>query len=615
MSEEVKKKKIFEFSLLGRVFHYAAPYKNRLYGSIALSVLLAILAPLRPWLIQVTINSYIRPGLSSQLSVKEKMEAAIIWVTVFQIGLLLVETVARFYFSFITAWLGQTVVRDLRVDVYKKVIGLNLSQFDKTPIGTLTTRTINDIEAINDIFSDGLIPLLADLLSILSILVFMFVTDWRLTLVSLAPFPFLLVATWFFKESVNKSFIRVRNAVAALNAFVQEHITGMQIVQAFAAEKREALKFNKINREHRNANINAIFAYSVFFPVVEIILALSTGLLVWWCATRAMDVPAAEARKLSAEIVSFFLYLNLLFRPLRVMADKFNVLQMGMVASERVFRVLDNEDVITTQGNYAPARIRGKVEFDKVNFAYVGDRYVLRNISFTMQAGETVAIVGHTGSGKTSIISLLNRLYHIQEGEIRIDDVRIEDYRLDALRKSIGVVLQDVFLFSGSVVDNITLRNDSIPMERVVEAAKLIGMHDFIMRLPGGYHYNVMERGSTLSLGQRQLLSFIRALLYDPSILILDEATSSVDTESEQLIQEAIDKLIAGRSSIIIAHRLSTIRKANQIIVLDKGEIREIGTHDELLALGGFYARLHEMQFRSDHGPGPAAAAAKRKVS
>lgn len=612
MAEEVKKKKIFEFNLLGRVFRYASPYKNRLYGSIALSILLAILAPLRPWLIQVTINSHIRKGLSPDVDAKAIAEQAIIWITVLQIGLLLIETVARFYFSFITAWLGQTVVRDLRVDVYKKVIGLNLSQFDKTPIGTLTTRTINDIEAINDIFSDGLIPLLADVLSILSILIFMFWTSWRLTLVCLSPFPFLIVATWLFKESVNKSFIRVRNAVAALNAFVQEHITGMQIVQTFAAEKREALKFNKINREHRNANINAIFAYSVFFPVVEIILALSTGLLVWRGATWVHQMPKDQALLMSGMIVSFFLYLNLLFRPLRVMADKFNVLQMGMVASERVFRVLDNPDVITTQGDFAPVRVRGKVEFDKVNFAYVAGRYVLKDISFTMQAGETVAIVGHTGSGKTSIISLLNRLYHIQEGEIRIDDVRIEDYRLDALRKSIGVVLQDVFLFSGSVVDNITLRNDAIPMEKVVEAAKLIGMHDFIMRLPGDYHYNVMERGSSLSLGQRQLLSFIRALLYDPSILILDEATSSVDTESEQLIQEAIDKLIAGRSSIIIAHRLSTIRKASQIIVLDKGEIREVGTHEELLAKGGFYAKLHEMQFRPDHGSG---AAAKRKVS
>jgi ATP-binding cassette, subfamily B, multidrug efflux pump len=611
MAEEIKRKKIFDFSLLRRVFQYAAPYKGRLYWSVFLAILLAIVSPVRPWLIQLTINGDIRAGaVATGLSLKAQIVKAVIWITILQIGLLLLETVARFYFGFITAWLGQTVVRDLRVDVYKKVLGLNLSQFDKTPIGVLTTRTINDIESINDIFSDGLIPIIADLLSILSVLLFMFWTDWKLTLVCLTPFPFLILATWLFKESVNKSFIRVRNAVAALNAFVQEHITGIQIVQAFAAEKREARKFDKINREHRNANINAIFAYSVFFPVVEIILAVSTGLMVWWGATHVMgkNISALQARDLAGEIVSFYLYLNLLFRPLRVIADKFNVLQMGMVASERVFRVLDNPDVARDTGTYIPDMVKGKVEFDKVNFAYVDNRYVLKNISFTMQPGQTIAIVGHTGSGKTSIISLLNRLYHIQEGQIRIDDVPIDDYRLAVLRRSIGVVLQDVFLFSGSVLENITLRNEDIPMEKVVEAARLIGMHDFIMRLPGGYHYNVMERGSSLSLGQRQLLSFVRALLYNPAILILDEATSSVDTESELLIQEAIDKLISGRSSIVIAHRLSTIRKADQIIVLDKGEIREIGTHDQLLAKGGFYAKLHEMQFRKPAG-------AERKAS
>src|SRR5580692_2862433 len=357
MAEEKKRKKIFDFSLLRRVFQYAAPYKGRLYWSVFLAILLAIVSPLRPWLIQLTINDFIRKGSAPDGSIKHQMEVLIIWMTIWQIGLLLLETVARFYFAFITAWLGQTVVRDLRVDVYKKVLGLNLSQFDKTPIGTLTTRTINDIEAINDIFSDGLIPIIADLLSILSVLLFMFWTDWKLTLVCLTPFPLLLVATWLFKETVNKSFIRVRNAVAALNAFVQEHITGMQIVQAFAAERREAAKFDKINRDHRNANINAIFAYSVFFPVVELIFAISSGLLVWWGATSVLHLPEAQARDLAGEIVSFFLYLNLLFRPLRVIADKFNVLQMGMVASDRVFRILDNQDFVKTQGDYAPAQV------------------------------------------------------------------------------------------------------------------------------------------------------------------------------------------------------------------------------------------------------------------
>ena len=599
---EGKGKKIFNFGLLRRVFQFAAPYKRRFYTSLALAILLAVLSPVRPYLIQLTINDYVKDGTAASLLDKIRFIDIVIWVTVIQIGLLLIESAFRFWFSFLTAWLGQTVVKDLRVKVYRKILGLNLSQFDKTPIGTLTTRTINDIEAINDIFADGLIPIIADLLSIIAILIFMFVSDWQLTLVSLAPFPILIAATYVFKESVNKSFIRVRNAVAALNAFVQEHITGMPVVQAFASEDREFNKFKKINREHRNANIKAIFAYSVFFPVVEIVLAVGTSLLVWWAATHAMQLEGRAAEDLIGKMISFYLCLNLLFRPLRVIADKFNVLQMGMVASERVFKVLDNDDYVKKDGNFAPAQVKGKIEFDHVSFAYVDDRYVLKDVNFKAEAGETIAIVGHTGSGKTTIISLINRLYHIQKGNIRVDDVNIEDFQLDALRKNVGVVLQDVFLFSGSVLDNITLRNPEIPRERVIEAAKLIGMHDFIMRLPGGYDYNVMERGSSLSLGQRQLLSFIRALLYNPSILILDEATSSVDTESELLIQEAIDKLIAGRTSIVIAHRLSTIRKATQIIVLDKGEVKEAGNHEELMKLQGFYYKLHQMQFEKQVG-------------
>jgi ATP-binding cassette subfamily B protein len=521
----------------------------------------------------------------------------IINVTIFQIGILLIETLLRFYFSFITAWLGQTVVKDLRVAIYKRVLSLNLSQYDRTPIGTLTTRTINDIEAINDIFSEGLIPIVSDLLTIISVLLAMFYKNWQLTLICLIPFPILILATYFFKEAVNKSFIRVRNAVAALNAFVQEHITGMQIVQAFAAEEREYKSFKRINREHRNANIRAIFAYSVFFPIVEIVLAFSTGLLVWFGASQILHFTETQATNFAGLIMLFFLFLNLLFRPLRLIADKFNTLQMGMVASERVFRVLDNKDIMSDNGKYSPDKLLGKIVFDHVYFAYTDDRYVLKDISFQIEPGETLAIVGHTGSGKTSIISILNRLYPIQKGSILIDDMPVESFKLDTLRGNIGVVLQDVFLFSGSILDNITLRNDEIPFDRVVKAAKLIGMHDFILRLPGGYNYDVMERGNTLSMGQRQLLSFIRALLFDPSILILDEATSSVDTESEMMIQNAIGKLIAGRTSIVIAHRLSTIRKANKILVLDKGEIKEMGTHEQLIEKEGFYFKLHQMQF------------------
>jgi ATP-binding cassette subfamily B protein len=420
----------------------------------------------------------------------------------------------------------------------------------------------------------------------------MFWINWKLTLISLVPFPIMLVATYYFKESVNKSFMQVRNAVAELNAFVQEHITGMQVVQAFSAEEREMEKFSAINARHREANIRAIFAYSVFFPVVEVVLAISTGLLVWWVSGGV-----AEAGLL----VSFILYLNQIFRPLRVIADKFNVLQMGMIAAERVMKVLDNPD--TTPPDipqaYQPNKVEGIIEFRDVYFGYDKDRDVLKNINFTLPAGTTVALIGHTGSGKSSIISLINRLYPLHRGTILLDGVDVHEYELALLRKNIGVVLQDVFLFSGTIADNITLRNPAITREQVVEAATLIGVHDFISQLPGGYDYSVMERGNTLSLGQRQLISFIRALLYNPAVLILDEATSSVDTESEQLIEQAIDKLISGRSSIIIAHRLSTIQKADQIIVLSNGVIQQMGTHESLLADGGMYKELYEKQFQA----------------
>jgi ATP-binding cassette, subfamily B, multidrug efflux pump len=576
-------KKTFDTALLKRVLQFTRPYRKIFFWSIALAVILAAFTPVRPFLIQYTVDKYIAG----------KNYDWVIYITIIQIAFLLLETGLRFYFSYITTWLGQAVVKDIRVKVFKKVLHLNLRQFDKTPIGTLTTRTVDDIERINDIFADGLIPIIADLLSILCVLGIMFWTDWQLTLVCLIPFPIIIVATYYFKESVNKSFHKVRNAVSNLNAFVQEHITGMNIVQAFAAERKEGDKFKAINKEHRDANIKAIFAYSVFFPIVEIVLALAMGLIVWFTAKEALSLQVSQYGK----VMAFILYLNLIFRPLRVIADKFNVLQMGMIASERVFKVLDNDDVMANKGNYAPALVKGKVEFENVSFGYDEKHPVLKNVSFVAQPGQTIAIVGHTGSGKTTIISLLNRLYEVNRGHIKIDDVAIEKYQLDALRKSIGVVLQDVFLFSGSVMDNITLMNPGISKEKVEEAARLIGMHEFILQLPGGYDYNVMERGATLSVGQRQLLSFIRALLYNPSILILDEATSSVDTESEQMIEKAINTLIADRTSIVIAHRLSTIQRADKIIVLDKGEIKEMGTHSELLAKGGFYAKLHQMQF------------------
>jgi len=582
-----KKKSILDFVLLNRIFGYAKPYALRFYLSVFLAIAMAITAPLRPVLINKTLSRINAAGQTDMPAVLDFL----LTITLLQVFLLVLETSMRFLFAFMTSWIGHKVVKDIRVKVFDKILSLNLRQFDTTPIGTLTTRTINDIEAINDIFSEGLVPILADLLSIIAILAAMFYTDWQLTLICLVPFPIMLIATYFFKESVNKSFTNVRNAVASLNAFVQEHISGMQVIQAFTAENRERQKFEGINQNHRDANIQAIFAYSVFFPVVEIVLAFSLGLLVWFAATNAYGMGPAAAVEVAGKIVAFMLLLNLLFRPLRVIADKFNVLQMGMVAGERVMLLLDNPDQMTNEGSIVN-KIRGEIAFEDVSFSYKEGVPVLKGVSFSLKEGESLAIVGRTGSGKTTIINLINRMYQHQSGAILLDGIPVEAYTLESLRSSIGVVLQDVFLFSGSVIDNVTLRNPAISKEEVREAARLIGIDEFILSLPGGYDYQVMERGATLSLGQRQLLSFLRALLYKPSILILDEATSSVDSYTEKLIQHAIEVLTKGRTSIIIAHRLSTIQKADQILVMDNGEVKEIGNHRNLMRKGGVYAQL-----------------------
>jgi ATP-binding cassette, subfamily B, multidrug efflux pump len=580
-AKEASKK--FNVQALSRIFTYARRYNSVFTSSLLLAVVLSVLAPVRPYLVQLSIDKYAKHNATQQ------MVTMFTWLFIIQIGLLLLETACRFVFAFTSAKIGQLVVKDLRKEVFHKIASYNLKQFDNTPIGTLTTRTVNDVEAVNDIFADGFIPILADLLSIICVLVYMLYTDWRTALICLTPFPILIVATYFFKESVNKSFNTVRNAVSALNAFVQEHLTGIFVTQAFAAEEREHKKFEAINKVHKDANIKAIFAYSVFFPVVEIILALSIGILVWHVSGKQGN---------PGLIMSFLLCLNAIFRPLRMIADKFNVLQMGVIASERIFNVLDNNDVLQNNGIINNEHIKGDIRFDNVSFSYIENQPILKNVSFHIEPGKTLAIVGNTGSGKTTITSLLNRMYQHQEGSILIDNVKVEDYDVNCLRKSIGVVLQDVFLFSGTIFENVTLSNPNISLAKVQEAAKLIGIHDFIMQLPNQYNYNVMERGATLSLGQRQLLSFLRALLYNPAILILDEATSSIDSESEQLIQAAIDKLVANRTSIIIAHRLSTIRKASQILVLDKGEVKEFGTHETLLKANKHYASLYYMQFQ-----------------
>jgi ATP-binding cassette subfamily B protein len=574
-----------DVNLLRRIFRYVTPYRSIFIWSIVLTVLLAILAPLRPWLIQFTLDRYILFNDHKGL-----LEMSLLMV-----ALLLIQTFVQYFHTFFTNILGQSVIKDLRVKVFNHISSLRLKYFDRTPIGQLITRTVSDLETIADIFSEGLIVIVGDILQVIAIVAMMLYVDWELTLVVLIPMPLLVMASLVFKEAIKSAFQDVRTQVANLNTFLQEHITGIRIIQYFAREDQEMKKFKHINSFHRDAHIRSNWYYSIFFPVVEIISAVSIGLLVWYGSKSILSDEISPG-----VVVSFIMYINMLFRPIRELADKFNTLQMGMVGAERIFNVLDTDEQTEDKGTLQPQKLKGEIEFRNVWFAYNEENWVLKDISFHVKPGETLALVGATGAGKSSVINILNRFYEINKGSILIDGNDIRDYKLSYLRSNIATVLQDVFLFSDSIANNINLSNEEISRERLIQAAKEVGAYEFIMKLPQGFDYDVMERGATLSAGQAQLISFIRAMVYDPRILVLDEATASVDTETEELIQHAINKLMQGRTSIVIAHRLSTIQNADRIIVLDHGEIKEMGSHQQLLKLNGFYKRLYDLQFNSE---------------
>jgi len=586
MNKSTQKKKSLDWVLLKRVLSSAFVYKKLFIVCLMIPLIMAPVSPMRSYIVKMMVDNHI---LKSDLNGLGTM--AVIFMLV-----VCLDAMLRYAFIYLTALLGQSVIKDMRIRVFRHIINLKLKYFDTTAIGTSTTRTINDIEAINNVFAQGVITIFADLLTVFAVIAIMFYTSWILTVICLVTLPFLIIATYIFKEKVKATFQTVRTQISKMNAFLQERITGMQVVQIFNAEKREADKFKEINRAYTGANIESVFYYAVFFPVVELITTISLALMIWLGARAFLQDYVSFG-----SLVAFPLFLNLLFRPVRMLADKFNTLQMGLVAADRVFDILDQDTIIEDKGTIEAHNIKGKVQFEDVSFAYDDENYVLKNINFTLNPGETLAIVGSTGSGKSTIINILNRFYEIQSGVIKVDDINAKEYTLDSLRRSISMVLQDVFLFNGTVFDNITLRDESISREKVIEAAKTIGAHDFIKVLPDGYDYKVTERGSNLSVGQRQLISFVRALVFDPDVLVLDEATASIDTETETVIQHAIETLIAKRSSIIIAHRLSTIRHANNIMVLDKGVIAEMGPHDELLLNeDGKYKQLYDMQFAEE---------------
>ncbi|NJN25560.1 MAG: ABC transporter ATP-binding protein [Cyclobacteriaceae bacterium] len=583
MQKEQHSGKIIDVNILKRLYTYIQPYASKFYILIVLTVIIGIIGPVRPLLVSYAIDDHVAIG----------DYAGLLNITIILIILLTASGIFQYAHTYLSGWLGQYIIKDIRVKLYQHLLKMRLKFFDRTPIGRLVTRNVSDIETLSEVFSEGLAALIADVLQLTFILIFMFYLDWKLTLMSLSTFPLLFVSTWVFKEKIKQAFNEVRTAVSNLNSFVQEHITGMGIVQIFNSEEREYAKFKEINHEHRRANIKSVLYYSIYYPVSEVIQALGIGLIVWFGAKGVIQEHASFG-----DLTAFIMYLNMFFRPIRQIADRYNTLQMGIVSSSRIFDLLDSHDQIPNNGQFVPQKLDGRVEFKNVWFAYVDEDYVLKDISFTVEKGKTIALVGATGAGKSSVINLLSRFYDINKGEITIDGVSVKDFEVTALRQNIGVVLQDVFLFSNTIEENINLGNYNISRKEIFDAAELVGAKSFIERLPGKLEYNVMERGVTLSVGQRQLISFIRAMVYDPKIIVLDEATSSVDTETEELIQSAIQKMMAGRTSIVIAHRLSTIQNADKILVLDKGRIVEEGNHTELMAKNGYYTQLYNMQYK-----------------